>query len=143
MDWRGKKIMIKMKGHSVSKTHPTVSGEALVVEDLIAFWAGVDWESGEIVEVAHSGRGNNISGKILVFPSGKGGAGETFGYYYLYRNGKAPQALICNSVQATTVAGDVICQTPMIYGFDKDILKVIKTGDIVEVDSKNETIKVI
>jgi len=135
--------MIKLKGHSVSKDHPTVSGEALVVEDLVAFWAGVDWESGDIVEVAHSGRGKNISEKVLVFPAGKGGAGETFGYYYLYRSGKAPLALLCNSVQATTVAGAVICQTPMIYGFGKDILKVIKTGDKVKVDSKQGTVEII
>jgi hypothetical protein len=135
--------MMKLKGHSVSKDHPTVVGEALVVEDLVAFWAGVDWESGDIVEVAHSGRGENISGKILVFPAGKGGAGETFGYYYLYRNGKAPLALLCNSVQATTVAGAVICQTPMIYGFETDVLKTIKTGDKVKVDSKNGIIEII
>ena len=135
--------MMKLKGHSVSKDHPTVVGEALVVEDLVAFWAGVDWESGDIVEVAHSGRGENISGKILVFPAGKGGAGETFGYYYLYRNGKAPRALLCNSVQATTVAGAVICQTPMIYGFETDVLKTIKTGDKVKVDSKNGIIEII
>jgi uncharacterized protein len=135
--------MIRLKGYSVSEDHPTVVGEALVVKDLVAFWAGVDWESGDIVEVAHSGRGKNISGKILVFPAGKGGAGETFGYYYLYRNGKAPLALLCNSVQATTIAGAVICQTPMIYGFDQDILKAIKTGDQVKVDSKTGIVEII
>lgn len=135
--------MMRLKGHSVSKDHSTVVGEALVVDDLVAFWAGVDWESGDIVEVAHSGRGKNISGKILVFPAGKGGAGETFGYYYLYRNGKAPLALLCNSVQATTIAGAVICETPMIYGFDKDILKAIKTGDKVKVDSKTGIVEII
>lgn len=135
--------MIQLKGNSVSKEHPTVIGEALVVKDLIAFWAGVDWESGDIVEVAHSARGKNITGKILVFPAGKGGAGETFGYYYLFRNGKAPLALLCNSVQATTVAGALICQTPMIYGFEKDILKAIKTGDKVKVDSKNGIVEII
>lgn len=109
-----------LKGKSVLKKHSTVEGKALVVKDLIAFWAGIDWESGDIVEVAHSGRGQNVTGKILVFPAGKGGAGETFGYYYLYRNGKAPLALFCNTVQATTVAGAVICGTPMIYGFEKN-----------------------
>ena len=135
--------MIKLKGHSVSKDHPTVMGEALVIEDLVAFWAGVDWKSGDIVEVAHSGRGKNISGKILVFPAGKGGADETFGYYYLYRNGKAPLALLCNSVQATTVAGAVICQTPMIYGFEKDILKVVKTGDKIKVNPVNGIVEIM
>jgi hypothetical protein len=131
-----------LKGKSVSKKHPIVEGKALVVKDLIAFWAGIDWESGDIVEVAHSGRGQNVTGKILVFPAGKGGAGETFGYYYLYRNNKAPLALICNTVQATIVTGAIICNTPMIYGFKKDILKVIKTGDRIRVNSQKEGIEI-
>ena len=135
--------MVVLKGKSVSKKNQTVEGKALVVKDLIAFWAGIDWESGDIVEVAHSGRGQNVTGKILVFPAGKGGAGETFGYYYLYRNNKAPLALICNSVQATTVAGAVICETPMIYGFEKDILKLIKTGDHLRVNSYTAEIEIL
>jgi len=92
--------------------------------------------------VAHSDRGQNVKGIILVFPAGKGGAGETFGYYYLYRNNKAPLALICNTVQATTVAGAVICATPMIYGFEKDILEVIQTGDYVRVNSQKGEIEI-
>jgi len=135
--------MVVLKGKSVSKKHPTVEGKALVVKDLIAFWGGIDWESGDIVEVAHSGRGQNVTGKILVFPAGKGGAGETFGYYYLYRNNKTPLALICNSVQATTVAGAVICETPMIYGFEKDILRLIKTGDHLRVISHTGEIEIL
>lgn len=131
-----------LKGQSISKKHLIVEGKALVVKDLIAFWAGIDWKSGDIVEVAHSDRGQNVTGKILVFPAGKGGAGETFGYYYLYRNGKAPLALLCNTVQATTVAGAVICGTPMIYGFEKDILEVIKTGDRIRVNSQKGEIEI-
>lgn len=134
--------MIRLKGNSVSVEHPTVKGEALVVNDLIAFWAGIDWKSGDIVEVAHSGRGKNVTDKILVFPAGKGGAGETFGYYYLFRNGKAPIGLVCNTVQATTVAGAVICKTPMIYGFDKDILAMIQTGDTVTINSQKGIIEI-
>jgi len=134
--------MVVLKGKSVSKKLSIVEGKALVVKDLIAFWGGIDWESGDIVEIAHSGRGQNVTGKILVFPAGKGGAGETFGYYYLYRNNKTPLALICNSVQATTVAGAVICDTPMIYGFKKDILEVIQTGDYIRVNPQKEEIEI-
>ena len=135
--------MVVLKGKSVSKKNQTVEGKALVVKDLIAFWGGIDWESGDIVEVAHSGRGQNVTGKILVFPAGKGGAGETFGYYYLYRNNKTPLALICNSVQATTVAGAVICETPMIYGFEKNILNLIKTGDHLRINSHTAEVEIL
>jgi len=54
----------------------------------------------------------------------------------------SPLALIYNSVQATTVAGAVICHTPMIYGFKKDILEVIKTGDRIRVNSQKGEIEI-
>jgi hypothetical protein len=127
--------VIKIKGHSI-KELPAVAGKALVTTDLVAFWAGTDWETGEIVEVGHQARGQNMSGKILVCPAGKGGAGDTFGYYYLYRSGKAPRAIICNRAQGTTLAGALLTNTPMLYGFGEDVTQLINTGDQVEVNPK-------
>ena len=134
--------IIRIKGHSV-KELPPVEGEALVTTDLVAFWAGTDWETGDIVEVGHEARGKNMSGKILVCPAGKGGAGDTFGYYYLYRSGRAPKAIISNRPQGTTIAGALLTDTPMIYGFTEDVTEVIDTGDIVKVDSKTGEVTVV
>jgi len=126
---------IKIKGHS-SKKLPTVEGEALVTTDLVAFWGGTDWESGEIVEIGHQAKGKNMAGKILVCPAGKGGAGDTFGYYYLYKSGKAPKAIVCNRGQGTTLAGALLADTPMVYGFKENVVEVINYGDMVKVDSE-------
>lgn len=123
-----------LKGKSIKKLG-IVEGEALVTTDLVAFWGGTDWESGEIVEVGHEAKGKNVAGKVLVFPAGKGGAGDTFGYYYLAKSGKAPKALICNRAQNTTIAGALLVDTPMIYGFKEDVVKLIKSGDRVRVNS--------
>lgn len=112
-----------------------VEGRALVTSDLIAFWGGTDWETGEVVEVGHEARGKNVADTILVFPAGKGGAGETFGYYYLARSGKAPRALVCNRPLGQTVAGALLVRTPMVYGFEEDMTVVIQTGDMVKVDT--------
>ena len=127
--------VLKIKGHSIKKL-PVVEGEALVTTDLIAFWGGTDWETGEIVEIGHEAKGQNMSGKILVCPDGKGGAGDTFGYYYLYRSGKAPKAIISNRPQGTTIAGALITDTPMIYGFKEDVTTLINTGDMVKVETE-------
>ena len=131
-----------LKGKSIKKLG-TVEGEALVTTDLVAFWGGTDWETGDIVEVGHEARGKNVKGKILVFPTGKGGAGDTFGYYYLARSGKAPKALICNRAQNTTIAGALLVDTPMIYGFKEDVVKVIKSGDRIRVNSDDGEIEII
>lgn len=131
-----------LKGKSIKKLG-TVEGEALVTTDLVAFWGGTDWETGDIVEVGHEAKGKNMKGKILVFPAGKGGAGDTFGYYYLARSGKAPKALVCNRAQNTTIAGALLVDTPMIYGFEEDVVKIIKSGDRVRVHSDNGEIEII
>jgi len=127
--------VMKIKGRSIKKL-PTVEGEALVTTDLIAFWGGTDWESGEIVEIGHQARGKNMAGKILVCPAGKGGAGDTFGFYYLYKSGKAPKAIVCNRGQGTTLAGALLTDTPMIYGFTENVVELVSDGDIVKVDSE-------
>ena len=134
--------MTIFKGKSVSRMG-VVEGEALVTKDLIAFWAGTDWETGEIVEIGHGARGENVAGKILVFPKGKGGAGETFGYYYLARSGKAPKAMVCNSGLGQTVTGALLVDTPMIYGFKEDIVAALRTGDIVRVDTDKGEVEVV
>lgn len=127
--------MLKIKGRSIKKL-PTVEGEALVTTDLVAFWGGTDWETGEIVEIGHQARGKNMAGKILVCPAGKGGAGDTFGYYYLYKSGKAPKAIVCNRGQGTTLAGALLTDTPMIYGFNENVVELVNDGDILKVDSE-------
>jgi predicted aconitase with swiveling domain len=131
-----------LRGKSIKKLG-TIEGEALVTTDLVAFWGGTDWETGDIVEVGHEAKGKNVKGKILVFPAGKGGAGDTFGYYYLARSGKAPKALICNRAQNTTIAGALLVDTPMIYGFKEDVVRVIKSGDRVRVNSDDGEIEII
>ena len=134
--------MTVFKGKSTAKLG-VVEGEALVTTDLVAFWGGTNWETGEIVEVGHEARGKNVAGKILVFPRGKGGAGDTFGYYYLFRSGKAPRAMICNRGMGQTVAGALLGRTPMVYGFEKDVVAAIKTGDRVRVDTEKGEIEII
>lgn len=130
------------KGKSV-KAMGVVEGVALVSSDLIAYWAGTDWETGEIVEIGHSARGGNVGGKILVYPSGKGGAGDTYGYYYLFRTNNAPKAMICNRANSLNIGASLLTNTPMVYGFNKDIVKVIKTGDHIRVDSDNGTVEIL
>jgi uncharacterized protein len=71
---------MKLQGR---KIYPgQAEGEALVTRMGISFFGGVDPESGRIVEKGHELEGETVSGKILVFPTGKG---STVGSYTLYR----------------------------------------------------------
>ena len=79
-----------MKLHGRKIFSGTVEGEALVSHMGISFYGGVDPDTGVILEKGHDLEGQSITGKVLVFPSGKG---STVGSYTLYRlkaNGIAP-----------------------------------------------------
>jgi hypothetical protein len=129
-------------GKSISK-HKKVIGEALVTTDLIAFLSAIDYESGEIVDLGHQARGKSVADKVLVCPGGKGGAGDPFGFYFLYKSGKAPRAIVTMRPQPTMVTGALITNTPMIYGFKENVIELIHTGDSVSVDGERGEVEIL
>jgi len=107
-----------------------VEGEAIVSTEPIAFLGGVDPNTGVIMEKNHPLEGKSISGKILVFPHGKG---STVGTYILYRMkklGKAPIAIINEECEPIIAVGAIIADIPCI---DKIDIRKIKSGDRVRI----------
>jgi predicted aconitase with swiveling domain len=110
-----------------------VTGQALVTCMGISFFGGVDPESGVVVEKGHELYGQSITGKVLVFPSGKG---STVGSYTLYRlksAGLAPLAIINSECETITAVGCIIAEIPCI---DHIPIDQLKNGMTVEVDGE-------
>jgi predicted aconitase with swiveling domain len=106
-------------------------GEALVTSQGISFFGGVDPETGVVVERGHELEGQSITGKVLVFPQGKG---STVGSYTLYRlkhKGKAPAAIVNAECETITAVGCIIAEIPCV---DQIKITKIKTGDKIVVD---------
>ncbi len=103
-------------------------GEALVCRDSVSFYGGVDPDTGIITEPGHACYGKNITGKVFVFPSGKG---STVGSYVIYRmkkQGTAPVAIVNVETEAILATGCVISGIPLIDKLDGDPFKVFETG---------------
>lgn len=108
-------------------------GEALVTRMGISFFGGVDPDTGVVVEKGHELEGQSISGRVLVFPTGKG---STVGSYTLYRlkmNGKAPVAVINAECETITAVGCIIAEIPCL---DHVPLERIESGTRVRVDAE-------
>jgi predicted aconitase with swiveling domain len=106
----------------------TAEGEALVCRDSVSFYGGVDPDTGIITEPGHACYGKSITGKVFVFPSGKG---STVGSYVIYRmkkQGTAPAAIVNVETEAILATGCVISGIPLIDKLDGDPLKVLETG---------------
>lgn len=106
-------------------------GVALVSSHPIGFLGGVDPETGIVVEPGHPLEGLRVTGRVLVFPTGKG---STVGSYTLYRMaqaGTAPVAMVNAESEAIVAVGAIIAGIPMV---DKVDITKIETGDTVRID---------
>ena len=68
-------------------------GPALVLEEPLSFWGGLDPTTGEIVEASHPQRGEVVTGRILVMPSGRGSSSSATVLAESIRLGTGPAAI--------------------------------------------------
>lgn len=128
---------MKLKGRKIYKG--IAEGEAIVTKDGISFYGGVDPDTGRVVEVGHELEGQSITGKILVFPTGKG---STVGSYTLYRmkkNNTAPAAIVNEQIDTIIAVGCIISEIPCV---DKIDVNEIKTGQKMVVNGSEGTVEV-
>lgn len=105
-------------------------GVALVSGEPIGFLGGVDPETGIVVEREHPLEGQSISGRVLVFPTGKGSTVGSYTLYRLAKSGLAPAAIVNTESEAIVAVGAIISDIPMVDQIDIDR---IRTGDTVTV----------
>jgi predicted aconitase with swiveling domain len=118
-------------------------GNALVSVEPVSFYGGVDPETGCIIEPGHCCCGENISGKVFVFPTGKG---STVGSYIIYRMkklGTAPVAMVNSETEVILATGCVISDIPLVDKLEKDPLQVISTGMRVIVRGDEGVVEVV
>jgi len=117
---------MELRGRVIVKGN--VAGQALVSPDPISFFGGVDPITGRITDRGHSLEGECVTGKILVFPQGKG---STVGSYVLYRMkkaGTAPAGIINRETETIVAIGAIIAAIPLVDNLDVDPIVAIKTG---------------
>jgi len=134
-------LMLRLKGRKVVGGY--AEGEALVSADPVSFYGGVDPETGVVVEPGHAVEGECITGKVFVFPTGKG---STVGSYVIYRMSKlgtAPAALVNSETEAIIATGCVISGIPLVDKLDRDPLKEIKSGDLLKVSADEGVVEVV
>jgi predicted aconitase with swiveling domain len=128
---------MKLEGRKIFKG--TAEAEALVTKDGISFYGGVDPDTGKIVEVGHELEGQSITGKILVFPTGKGSTVGSYTMYRMKKNNMAPAAIVNKEIDTIVAVGCIISEIPCV---DKINTDMIKTGQKVIVNGSEGTVEV-
>jgi len=114
-------------------------GEALVSSDGISFFGGVDPETGKVVEKGHPLEGQSVTGKVLVFPAGKGSTVGSYTLYQMKKLGTAPAAIINKEIETIVAVGAIIAGIPCV---DKIDISKIRTGETVRVDADSGRVEV-
>lgn len=117
-----------------------VTAEAIVSSAPIGFYGGIDAKTGIVIEKGHELEGKSVTGKVLVFPCGKGSTVGSYVIYGLKKNGVAPAAIINKETETIVATGAILAGIPCV---DKIEIEKIKTGDRLVVNADEASVEII
>jgi predicted aconitase with swiveling domain len=129
---------MKLRGRKIYAGQ--VEAEALVTAMGISFFGGVDPDSGLVVERGHELEGACITGKVLVFPSGKGSTVGSYTLYRLKRNGLAPAAIVNAECETITAVGCILGEIPCV---DHIPIEQVRNGQWLRVNGERGEIEIL
>jgi predicted aconitase with swiveling domain len=115
-----------------------VEAEAIVSGEPIGFYGGIDAKTGIVIEKGHELEGKSVTGKVLVFPCGKGSTVGSYVIYGLKRNGVAPAAIVNEETETIVATGAILAGIPCVDGIEID---QIKNGDMLLVQADEGTVE--
>jgi hypothetical protein len=114
--------------------------KAIVSNEPIGFYGGIDAKTGKVIEKGHELEGKSVTGKVLVFPCGKGSTVGSYVIYGLAKNGVGPAAIINRETETIVATGVILAGIPCVDGID---ISKIRTGDMLEIDADKGIVKVV
>ncbi len=125
-----------MNESTVFKAHVLVAGhghgEALVLPEALSLWGGLDPETGEIIDRRHPASGNNVIGKVLVMPIGRGSSSASSILLESVRTGMAPAAIITAEPDPILALGAAVARE--MYDKSPPVV-VLETADYAQIQS--------
>lgn len=137
---------IILRGRSI--TRGVAEGKAMVTRQFFGFTHGVEPFTGTVCDERHEWLGQNIKGKVLVFPYGKSSSSGGLFILETIRSGNAPAALINREVEPVIGAGFIMAkifynrEIPAMDRFDQDPLEIIENGDFIRVDADHGIVEI-
>ena len=108
----------------------TAEGRALVLDEPLSFWSGIDPATGDIVDARHPQYGANVAGRILVMPSGRGSSSSSSVLAEAIRAGTAPAAIVLGEADPILALGAIVAREL----FGTTIPVVVTAGSALRTD---------
>lgn len=116
----------------------TGRGQALVTDEPLSLWGGLDPATGEVIDRHHPLSGECVSGRVLVLPHGRGSCSASGVLLEAIRNGTAPAAILTTRVDPIiglgAILGDELYGSPVpVLVIDPAALPSIRSSHTIEV----------
>lgn len=134
------------KGNIVERIligRPVVAGEAegcaLVSKEPLSFWGGLCPHTGEIIDRRHERSGAIVTGRVFVFPQGRGSSTSSATLLESIKTGVAPAAIINLKVDPILALGSIVAdelyhQVIPIVVLSKEDFFSIKQDDYLTIE---------
>lgn len=98
------------------------NGKALVLEEPLSLWGGVDPGTGSIIDVRHPQRGRSVTGRVLVMASVRGSSSSSSILAETVRAGVAPAAVLLGEADLILAVGAAVAEE--LYGIRLPIVQL-------------------
>ena len=117
----------------------SAEGAALVSREPISFWGGLCPSTGEIIDRRHELSGAKVTGRVFVFPQGRGSSTSSATLMASIAAGVAPAAIINLKVEPILALGSIVSDElyhkaiPILVLKEKDFFS-IKENDHLTIE---------
>jgi predicted aconitase with swiveling domain len=116
------------------------SGEVLLSERAFTFAHGVDPSSGRVTDVHSDIKGENVKGKVLFYPFGKGSTTASAWFLETARQGNLPAAIVTEATDLSAVIGSTLAKIvygngiPVASSFPREMYSALRNGGRVSLN---------
>jgi len=114
---------------------------ALVLEEPLSLWGGLDPATGRVIELRHPQHGATVTGRVLVLPAARGSSSSASVLAEAVRAGTAPAAVVLGEPDLILALGAAVAEE--LYGVQipilvlpSDDLAAIRDGATVDIGSE-------
>ena len=120
-----------------------VKGRALVLDEPLSLWGGMDPATGEIIDVRHPQHGDRLSGRVVTMPAARGSSSSASVLAEAVRAGTAPKAILLGEPDLILAVGSAVAEE--LYGVrvpvvvaGKEGIGAIRDGDLIAIGPGDE-----
>ena len=107
-----------------------VRGRALVLEEPLSLWGGMDPATGELIDAHHPQRGAALAGRVVVMASGRGSSSSASVLAEAVRASVAPAAILLGEPDLILAIGSTVAEE--LYGRTVPVL-VLPAARLAEI----------